>query len=355
MPQAFNNAIHAFRGFAILNVLAIHAFAWLMYYASTVENPAAALSILGNTNAILFHDATLYFTLISGVLFSMILAERGYARFYQKKFNYVILPYVFFSFLYTLLSVDMSDPSSSMVLFDGSMGTFLKQLATNLVTGTANPALYYIPILMSLYLLTPVLARLVSMKRATWLKALIILAPLVCSRVWPQVSWTNYVYFLGAYLIGLIVGAHYQETLRLIERFKPGLIAVAIASSMAIYYKGHFEVPNFGITNLAESFWYIQKTALAALVLLWFEKSLTHVPKWLELFGNYAFALYFVHGFVMVELTALIGRAGIPLHTTSQLLLCMLGVLLLMTAISVLIIFAGKKVLGKRSRYFLGA
>ena len=54
-----------------------------------------------------------------------------------------------------------------------------------------------IGLLAVLYLLTPLLARLVSYPGATWLKATIILAPLVVSRVWP-IGWPNVVYFLGA-------------------------------------------------------------------------------------------------------------------------------------------------------------
>ncbi len=355
MAKAFNNPIHAFRGFAIINIMAIHAFAFVLYYAGTNENPAGtALSILGPANSILLHDSTLYFTFISGILFSMILAERGYARFYQSKFSYVLLPYLFFTILYSLRFMD-GPPGSPTVFFDGSATELLRNIGFNLLTGKSIPIFWYVPVLTSLYLATPLLARLVATERGTWIKALIILAPLVCSRVWPAVSWTNYVYFLGAYLIGLIVGAHYQQSLQFIERYRLWLIAVAIGSSAAIYFKGFFEIPTVGITNLEESAWYIQKIAFAGLVLLWFEKTMTSVPKWLGLLGEYAFALYFTHIYILIEIVAYISGAGILLDTGPMIFLTMVGVFLLMTGISVLLIFTVKALIGTRSRYFLGA
>ena len=95
LSKAFNHPIHAFRGFAILNVMAIHMFAFLLMAAEKVEQPAnQAIAILGRSNKTLFHDATLYFTIISGILYSAVLKERGYKRFYLSKLSYVVIPYI---------------------------------------------------------------------------------------------------------------------------------------------------------------------------------------------------------------------------------------------------------------------
>ena len=72
----FNQPLHAFRGFAILNIVVIHAFGFVFYLAESMQNPAeSALTVLDWVNSILFHDATLYFAFISGILFSMVLQE----------------------------------------------------------------------------------------------------------------------------------------------------------------------------------------------------------------------------------------------------------------------------------------
>ena len=102
MAKAFNYPIHAFRGFAILNIVAIHAFAFVLFYAeSSGSRAGAGLMVAGVLNGVLLHDSTLYFTYISGILFSMVLAERGYRRFFRSKFFYVFLPYLFFTVLYS--------------------------------------------------------------------------------------------------------------------------------------------------------------------------------------------------------------------------------------------------------------
>lgn len=94
MNKPFVNSIHAFRGFAIINIVAIHAIEFIFFFAGTAQSPQKPdLTLFAWTESILFHDATLYFTFISGILFSLVLAERGYARFFKSKLSYVILPY----------------------------------------------------------------------------------------------------------------------------------------------------------------------------------------------------------------------------------------------------------------------
>ena len=69
--NGFLGYVHSFRGFAILNIVAIHAVVVaLIVPADWNPDPAAPLYVLNET---LFHDSTLYFALISGILFSSIL------------------------------------------------------------------------------------------------------------------------------------------------------------------------------------------------------------------------------------------------------------------------------------------
>ena len=167
--RSFNQPIHAFRGFAILNIVIIHAFGFVFFLAGTMETPAtAALKVMDWANSILFHDATLYFAAISGILFSLILQERGYARFFKSKFSYVFMPYLCITALYTWRQWTFG---GELIYFDGTMLEFLVLVGKNLVTGGAIFALWYIPVLMFLYIATPVLARLLATERAKWLRS----------------------------------------------------------------------------------------------------------------------------------------------------------------------------------------
>ena len=355
MAREFNYPIHAFRGFAILNIVAIHAFALVLIHAEATDSEAGlALGVISFLNGVLLHDSTLYFTYISGILFSMILAERGFKRFFRSKFLYVFLPYLFFTTINSLRSVS-GPPEWEVTLFDGTILEILQVISGNLVTGRAILIFWYIPVLMVLYILTPLLARLVSAPGWTWLKALIIVAPLVTSRVWPEVSWTNYVYFLGAYLIGIIVGNNYRATIELVRENVAMLVVVAIVTSLAVAAVGIFQLPAYGIMNLAESAWYIQKIAIAGLVLLWFDNTMTSVPKWLDLLGNYAFALFFIHMTLVLELVRWLAVNDIRIDTPAALVMWLGISFTLALGGSVLITYLGKLLLGRYSRYFLGA
>ena len=355
MTRKFNYPIHAFRGFAIINIVAIHAFSFILFYAGTTDSQAGwSLAVLGMLNGVLLHDATLYFTYISGILFSMVLAERGYKRFFRSKFLFVFLPYLFFTTLYSL-RVTSGPPDWTSSLFDGNLIEFLQVVAGNLLTGNAILIFWYIPVLLVLYALTPLLARLIASPGKTWLKALIIGAPLIASRVWPDVSWTNYVYFLGAYLIGIMVGTHYEETISLVRQNSTLLIVVAIVTSIMIGVVGYLEIPTIGITNLAETAWYVQKIAIAGLVLLWFEHAMTRVPKWLDLLGNYAFAIFFIHMAFAIQLVGWMTANDIRLDTGWAVLAYMVIAFGLALGGSVLVTFLGKLLLRRYSRFVLGA
>jgi surface polysaccharide O-acyltransferase-like enzyme len=284
----------------------------------------------------------------------MVLAERGFVRFYRSKFLYVFLPYVFFTVLYSARVFD-GPPGTPMTFFDGTLVEFAQHVGMNLVTGQAILIFWYIPVLLVLYLLTPLLARLVALPGATWPKALIILAPLVFSRVWPAVSWTNYVYFLGAYLVGIIVGTYYRETIQLIQENSTLLVITAIVTSLVVVAVGYFEIPPYGFTHVAESAWYLQKLAFAGLVLLWFEKTMTSVPKWLDVLGNYAFALFFIHMFLIIELMIWMTRNDVQIDSGAELVSYMGVSFVLALGGSVFLTYLGKLLLGRHSRYFLGA
>jgi fucose 4-O-acetylase-like acetyltransferase len=96
--------VHSFRGFAILNVVAVHALALAVIIPRNwAADPTAPLSVLSET---LFHDSTVYFALISGLLFSSILRARGYRNFYQSKARYVLIPYIVCTIVFSLMRWD---------------------------------------------------------------------------------------------------------------------------------------------------------------------------------------------------------------------------------------------------------
>lgn len=351
--REFNQPIHAFRGFAILNIVVIHAFGFVFFLAESVDNPAtSALLILNWVNSILFHDATLYFAFISGILFSMVLQERGYARFFKSKIAYVFMPYLFFTVIFSWRRWAFD---GALVVFDGTPLEFLQLVLRNLLTGDAIFTLWYIPVLIVLYLVTPLLARLLQMERSGWLNVAIMLSPLVFSRVWPEISWTNYVYFIGAYMLGMYVGGNYRETIEFVQRHVVVFAIAAIGTTAILFALFALEAPSWGIIRSTETAWYLQKIAISGLVLLWFDRSISTVPGWLDVLGNYAFAIYFLHGYLLFEFYLVLERAGLALGSATTIMFWAVATYVTVIVVSVLITFIARRILGKHSRYFLGA
>ena len=70
----------------------------------------------------------------------MILAERGYSRFYTSKLNYVVFPYLFFTILYSWRYWGIEGLNT----YDGSITDFIFLVANNFATGKANFTFWYI-------------------------------------------------------------------------------------------------------------------------------------------------------------------------------------------------------------------
>lgn len=355
MKSAFNSALHAFRGFAILNITAIHVLSWPFYIIRERQyDVPESFGLVDASIGILLHDSTLYFTFISAILFSTVLKAKGYPRFFRSKFTNVFFPFLVFTLFATALKWDFSGLIPFHISIE-SLPVYLGSTVMNLLTGNSLWIYWYIPILLSLFVVTPLLDRLPSLPGGYWLCGIIILAPLVCSRVWPAVSWTTYVYFLGAYLLGMLVGKHYEQAIAFISKFKLSFIIVAIVTTGWFFVTSPFGPVVFGTVNLQESVWYIQKIAFAALVLLWFERKLTTVPKWLDVLANYAFALYFIHMFIVAIYFSLLDASGLRLDNSAILTLNFIVSYPLVLSVCVAFIFLFKKVLGRYSRYILGS
>jgi peptidoglycan/LPS O-acetylase OafA/YrhL len=87
---------------------------------------------------------------------------------------------------------------------------------------------------------------------------------------------------------------------------------------------------------------------------VWFKRSIATVPKWLDVLGNYAFAIYFLHGYILYEFERILTEAGVILESVPSIVFMAVVFYLAVILVFVLITFIGKKILGGTSRYFLG-
>jgi surface polysaccharide O-acyltransferase-like enzyme len=360
MPEKqFLGYVHSFRGFAILNIVAIHALAFGIVVPQNFEPDETA--ILYIVNEVLFHDSTIYFALISGLLFSAILKPRGYLQFFLGKAKFVVAPYVFCTLMFSFIL--WKEDGTGLVRMASEFGEYAELILPNLLRGEAQFTYWYIPVLLIIFLLTPMLSHLVDSKRPllhalAWLAMLL---PLLFSR--PefspgvlQITPGAVIYFTGAYTVGLYLGASLDERLDRLELHRGRLLTGALVLSIALFLLHAFQIDRFEWFSLREAVYYAQKLCFAGLVLLWLRSLGEHQPRGMAPVANAAFSIYFLHVVFMLAVaelsyTFIMDPDRLPgsmyLMGMAYFVVAMLGSLLIVSIL--------QRLLGKTSRLLVGS
>lgn len=341
--------LHGFRGVAILAIIGAHAWSVLGSYGAQENNPDYIW--LYSVTETLFHGSTLFFALISGLLYTRVLRGKSWGTFFKNKGANVILPYALLTILLTTLSWPQYLEYGKA---NGITFFFPEELSKNLVFGQAQTHLWYIPVLAVLFLLTPVLDRLLKPGRGIGL-LLLALMPLVVSRTpFPDlISWKSIAFFLGAYAFGMYLGDRLDAMLAFVKRHLSAMLVLLVAFTVMNFLLFRWEYVATGFTSLHQSVVYSQKMLAALLILYALHAHEAGIPKLLLTLGTYAFSLYFLHfTFVWLLSEAFVkhvpdaGIFGITLAGFAIYALCIVFSLLL----SMLI----RKLLGRYSRYLIG-
>ena len=339
-------------------IVLVHIAGYAMYRLGTDPDMARYMVVWALFETIA-HNATVFFALISGLLYSTVLAGRGWVRFFRSKMINVILPYVFFSLLFTAI---VFTGFSGISLFSGSAADFAHEAFGNILTGNASFHFWYLPVLTGLFVLTPLIAWIVAKPWGGWVVAAAMLVPLFISRTWPDNSFLNVAVFMAPYAFGVWLGADYDRRMEKVRKRLWLLIATVVLLSIAttvafVEYAGPMFVADKswdGPVNWYESISYVQKMALACVVLLWLKAHESWRPRWLDLLATYAFAIYFIHAAVrdilfegLLWMDLRIGPAWLQVPA---ILAIWIATLALSLGISMLV----RRALGKRSRMIIG-
>lgn len=350
----FLGYLHSFRGLAILKIVFGHAVAAAcigVYGVFDVANPVLMIS------EVFYHDSTLYFAIISGILFSHVLKPRGYFKFYKSKLKHIVLPYLFFTVVLTLIKFNFSQFSN----FQDGMPSVVSKIWMNFVFGKANFALWYIPILIALFLVTPVLEFL--QKRNSLTKKgffLLMILPLFISRVQNltayNVSLETIIYFTGAYAFGMYLGEDLNHKLKRLKTYQFQIVLLGFMSSACLFYLYNYDLDAFGMLTLKETVFYIQKISFAIIFILWFKSLEDKQPHWLSPVASDSFSIYFIHGSLLYFLLPWILDFLKPI-TLQSLKVVVLALILgsLVMVLSMLMVAISKKLFGKYSRMIVGA
>lgn len=346
--------LHSFRGIAILCIIGAHAWS-MLGFASGAEQGMPHYIWLYATTETLFHGSTLFFALISGILYTRVLRGKPWRSFYRSKWTNVVLPYAFITLLLTALAWPeyLEYGKANNIEF-----WFPKELLTNVATGRAQIHLWYIPVLCVLFALTPLLDRLLRVRNGA-VVVLLSLLPLVVSRTtYPDLlSIQSVVYFLGAYAFGMVVGERLPAMLALVERhfgFLLALLAVSTFGNFLLFLWGYVAD---GLTSAHQSVVYTQKMTLALVVLYLLHEHRarqSRVLGVLGVLGSYSFSLYFLHLTPIWLLSAAFGKR-FPDASLIDLALGGLAIYLISIALCLLLSMALKRLLGRHSRMLIGA
>ena len=82
MKPTYLPHLHALRGIAILTILGAHAWSFMIFWTGPLDE---GLKPLFQITESLFHGSTLYFALVSGVLFSKVLSGKSWPSFFKSK------------------------------------------------------------------------------------------------------------------------------------------------------------------------------------------------------------------------------------------------------------------------------
>ncbi len=351
---AYLDYMEGFRGLAIIFVVMIHANNALLRRG--VEGVTDQFSWVYTGFHILSHNSTVYFALISGILYAYCLHRKPHGEFLQSRFSAVVAPYAIVTIFLTLMLFGMAAMRGDGLPASSGMAS---ELAYNLVFGEAWNHLWYIPVITVLYVISPLLLRLAERRELIWAATILTLLPLAVSRTATEVTLAMLVYFSGVYMVGLLIGVNPERTLAQLERFWKWAVFIAVAAACGVAYLDWAGIEFVGPTSVRESAIYVLRIALAVLMLIGLRKFSGRLgPKTdraLKLIAAYSFGIYFLHAPLLRPIVKVVGSFVPDGNPAWALVLAISVTFVLSLALSVAIVAAVKRIAGRHSKLLVGS
>jgi len=345
--------LHYFRAVAILQILVLHACrVFMMRGFDEPVPPSNPFLIL---NDVLFHDATMYLALLSAIIFSSRLSRRPALLFYKQRFWNVGVPYLAMSILFSALLFFRSKD----VVGTHDLVAFMKAASYNILWGEAQNTYWYLPVILMLWMLSPILYRLLTTAARYPMLLAAVFLPLFFSRTGTDVTLYTCIFFTGTYIIGLYIGESVEERLGAIARYLPVFAVVATVTTVLLSFLYTYGIDNkWGPTSLRESVHFVQKLSLGAVVLVWLWRSCERFPvliaRPLDTIASTAFGVYLLHGFIYRRFL----RIASAVFTSPDSIWNLIGGAAIVFCLGLLsclaIILVSRRLLGNHSRLLVG-
>jgi len=337
----FITSFHYFRGVAILIIIAAHVHVGDI----EINSPMFTNLVAGSTALFVF---------ISGYLFQHLQTGKfNYSLYLNRKFKYVILPYLI-----------CSTPAIINIAISGDFHPLLGNVTTvegsviNLLTGRHITAYWYIPFAVLLFISAPIIVQFSLLKNKVQLSILFLLSLFAIYAHRPIGGlnpFHSFIYYIPFYLFG-IYSVINRDLINKIKCYKPVFF---LATITLVYLQGnvvgdigssHKDLFTFSGVDIN----FLQKVALTLFILTSLDMLENRDVKPLSFLANISFSLYFIHGYVLMLLTKLAIDDKLLSYGLSDEIATLMKYTLVVT-ISSLLSISIIKVLGKRSRYFIGS
>lgn len=347
--KKFLNSINYFRGIAIIIIVAAHSYGianWNVY-----KDPNVFEKFFYSLNL----NGSVFFIFISGFLYNHIFFPRfNYKNFMLKKTRYVLIPYLVCSIVPILYAVFVD--SKGTFLLDSLKDKPVLAILWFLVTGRAVYAYWYIPMIMLVFAISPVINFLIRSKYLIYTILGMIPISMIIHR--PRLNINplhSLVYFLPVYLLGIFSSIHQKRIYAFLKSNKVKIAILLFAIGL-----GLVQIFIFNITgNFSKSFWSItlpdinllQKILLCFLLMSvldnYEDTDITTIKKTAET----SFAIYFIHPFLLNPLTILVKSWNLDFQGN---LFTLILATVAVVALSIAIAYSIKLIFKRNSRYLIG-
>jgi probable poly-beta-1,6-N-acetyl-D-glucosamine export protein len=299
----------------------------------------------------LANESSIFFFFIAGYLFQYLSRGFHYRSYLVQKLKTVILPYLLLSIPAIVIFTQFTRRTGMWSWFYSAPEW--QQVVLFVLTGKHLAPLWFVPTITLFYLAAPLFIWIDRrMPRLYWLVLPLWLLSLYLGRDGPWGPVNKAVYLLPVYLLGMAFSRYRDQAHVLVARWAPLLLAVACAG-----YLGYaFQWP--------QPPQYLMLMKLPAGLLLVHLLLKTHhlVGTRLDYIAHISFGIFFIHAYFISFIKVITvylgsgrvyaGEGGSDLPASIPLFLAYAGSVL---ALSVALIWLAQKLLGKRSRMFVGA
>lgn len=325
----FLQFIHNIRGVAILFVVMAHCI--------TIVDIGQPLLVKG-----VVENAAVVFVAIAGYLFSLLMNRYTYLTYLEAKLKYVVLPYIIMSIpaiLIYLLKIKTTHSWLDMEWFY-SQGMAIQYLYL-MITGAHLGPMWFVPMVITIYVLFPVVkcgkdyGLLIPLFLLSLLAALYLGRPSLNSNILQAA-----IYYFPAYVGGVLCASEQG----IYSKFSKHSLTVAIAFSIlwviAIYTANY------------DSRWdLVFKLALFWVLLVVGEKYLNFTSRPLGALANASFPIVYVHGYFIGAIRLMSEKSIINLSGYIEFIIAFISVV----ALSYMSYAAIRRVARNYSKYILGA